>query len=46
MLADMDLNMGGRAAEEVIFGAEEVSGGAQKDLKVRKRRHFRSVMVQ
>ncbi|XP_025406784.1 ATP-dependent zinc metalloprotease YME1 homolog isoform X2 [Sipha flava] len=33
MLAIMDTMMGGRAAEEIIFGADKVTTGASNDLK-------------
>lgn len=33
LLATMDTMMGGRAAEELIFGAEKVTSGASDDLK-------------
>lgn len=34
MLAVMDTMMGGRAAEEIIFGSDKVTTGASNDLKV------------
>lgn len=34
MLAIMDTMMGGRAAEEIIFGPDKVTTGASNDLKV------------
>lgn len=33
LLSRMDVGMGGRAAEELIFGADKVTGGARSDLK-------------
>ena len=33
MKASMDVSMGGRAAEEIVFGAEQVTGGASSDLQ-------------
>ena len=36
LLANMDVAMGGRAAEELIFGKEKVSVGAYDDFKVNK----------
>ena len=32
LIADMDVAMGGRAAEELIFGKDHVTGGASADL--------------
>jgi len=32
LLSRMDVGMGGRAAEELIFGADKVTGGASSDL--------------
>jgi cell division protease FtsH len=33
MLADLAVSMGGRAAEEIIFGHEKVSSGASSDIQ-------------
>jgi len=33
LLSRMDVGMGGRAAEELIFGADKVTGGASSDLQ-------------
>jgi len=33
LLARMDVGMGGRAAEEIIFGKEKITGGASHDLE-------------
>ncbi|KAJ3660080.1 hypothetical protein Zmor_004550 [Zophobas morio] len=33
LLATMDVMMGGRAAEELIFGSEKITSGASSDLK-------------
>merc|ERR1712100_657346 len=33
LLAKMDVAMGGRAAEQVVFGADEVSTGSSSDFK-------------
>jgi len=35
LLATMDSMMGGRAAEELVFGPEKVTTGASSDLVVR-----------
>jgi len=32
-IASMDVSMGGRAAEELIFGKEKITGGASSDLQ-------------
>ena len=37
--AMMDTMMGGRAAEELVFGIEKVTSGASSDLKVRASLH-------
>jgi len=34
LLANMDSMMGGRAAEELVFGSEKVTTGASSDLEV------------
>jgi len=34
LLAMMDTMMGGRAAEELVFGADKITSGASNDLKV------------
>ena len=34
LLAQMDMMLGGRAAEELIFGKENVTTGAAQDLRV------------
>lgn len=34
LMAKMDTMMGGRAAEELIFGPDRVTTGASKDLEV------------
>ena len=33
MMAQLDVAMGGRAAEEIIFGKKEVTAGASSDMK-------------
>merc|ERR1711973_941399 len=43
MKARMDTGMGGRAAEELIFGKEKITGGASSDLQMTTRIAF--VMV-
>lgn len=35
LMALMDTMMGGRAAEELIFGVDKITSGASSDLKVR-----------
>jgi hypothetical protein len=34
LLAMMDTMMGGRAAEELVFGPDKITSGASSDLKV------------
>ena len=33
MLAEMDVCMGGRAAEEIMFGQQNITSGASSDLE-------------
>jgi ATP-dependent Zn protease len=35
LLAMMDTMMGGRAAEELVFGPDKITSGASNDLKVK-----------
>ena len=34
LLAELTMAMGGRAAEEIVFGADNVSNGASGDIKM------------
>ena len=40
ILARLDVDMGGRAAEELVFGSEQITGGASSDLQVRNQKLF------
>ena len=34
LVAQMDVSMGGRAAEELVFGKDKITGGASSDLEI------------
>ncbi len=44
LCAMMDTMMGGRAAEEMIFGIEKITSGASSDLKVGVTLHFVAIL--